>query len=54
VLVHLGDTHAAAGDHAQARRAWRRAMTILDELGQPGAERVRAKLYALARDAMSG
>ena len=54
VLVHLGDTHAAAGDQTRARRSWRRAMTILDELGQPSAERVRAKLYALARDAMSG
>jgi hypothetical protein len=28
-----------------ARQAWRDALAILDELGHPGAGRVRAKLH---------
>jgi tetratricopeptide (TPR) repeat protein len=43
-LVHLGDTCHAVGDGRRARDAWRQAVTILDELGHPDADQVRAKL----------
>jgi len=43
-LSRLGDVHLAAGRPAAARRAWCRARDILDELGHPAAEQVRAKL----------
>ena len=39
----------AAGDDAAARRAWRRAATILDDLGHADAEAVRARLAGLSR-----
>jgi DNA-binding SARP family transcriptional activator/tetratricopeptide (TPR) repeat protein len=45
-LTHLGDTHFRAGDLGAAREAWRRALDILDLLGHPNAERVRARLPA--------
>ena len=32
-LDSLGDTYAAAGEPDRARAAWRRAATMLDELG---------------------
>ncbi|MFD2350364.1 tetratricopeptide repeat protein [Nonomuraea ferruginea] len=44
-LVHLGDAYAALRGDEQARQAWRDALAILDELGHPGAGRVRAKLH---------
>jgi DNA-binding SARP family transcriptional activator/tetratricopeptide (TPR) repeat protein len=43
-LTHLGDMYHAAGDSRQARDAWQQAVDILDELHQPDAEKVRAKL----------
>jgi DNA-binding SARP family transcriptional activator/tetratricopeptide (TPR) repeat protein len=43
-LARLGDAHLAGGDRAAATLAWRQALTILDELGHPGAEELRAKL----------
>ena len=42
-LVFLGDAHQAFGDPAAARGAWQRALTILEHLGHPGADRVRAR-----------
>jgi tetratricopeptide (TPR) repeat protein len=47
-LIRLGDTHHAAADPAQAREAWQLALAILDELGDPDAEKTRSKLAALA------
>ncbi|MFC5814494.1 AfsR/SARP family transcriptional regulator [Nonomuraea harbinensis] len=44
-LVHLGDAYAALCGDEPARQAWRDALAILDELGHPGAGRVRAKLH---------
>jgi hypothetical protein len=38
--------HGENGDFEQARYAWRRSLTILDELGHPDAEKVRSKLGA--------
>jgi hypothetical protein len=45
-LVNLGDAHDATGASHAARAAWHRALTILDELDHPDANRVRAKLAA--------
>jgi tetratricopeptide (TPR) repeat protein len=43
-LLRIGDTHAAACSHDAARKAWRDAYEILDELGHPDVERIRSKL----------
>ncbi|MFF3852439.1 ATP-binding protein [Micromonospora sp. NPDC002575] len=43
-LTHLGDTRHAADAPAAARAAWCQALDILDQLGHPDAEQVRAKL----------
>ena len=53
-LTHLGDMYHAAGDPQQARDAWQQALDILDELHQPDAEKVRAKLAAVGGDARGG
>jgi tetratricopeptide (TPR) repeat protein/transcriptional regulator with XRE-family HTH domain len=47
VLVHLGDSHQAAGDLEAARDAWLEALAILDELRHHNADQVRAKLEGL-------
>lgn len=52
-LVHLGDTHAAAGDHEAARRTWERALAVLAELGHPDAEQVRTRLAELSAAAVA-
>jgi tetratricopeptide (TPR) repeat protein len=44
LLIHLGDACEAAGDHESARQAWLKALTILEELRQPDAAHVRARL----------
>lgn len=49
-LDHLGDAHVA-GDPGAARDAWQRAAAILEDLGNPDAERTRRKLAQL--DAMT-
>jgi DNA-binding SARP family transcriptional activator len=43
-LTSLGDVHLSAGDSAAARRAWARALRILDEIDHADASHVRAKL----------
>jgi tetratricopeptide (TPR) repeat protein len=45
ILTHLGDSHQAAGVPDAARTAWRQALTILDNLGHPDADQVRAKIH---------
>ncbi|MFG1654172.1 ATP-binding protein [Micromonospora sp. NPDC049275] len=47
-LSRLGESRHAAGDPAGAARTWRRALGILDDLGHPDGERVRALLAAAA------
>ncbi|MEV1017443.1 tetratricopeptide repeat protein [Micromonospora sp. NPDC049801] len=47
-LSRLGESRQAAGDTVGAVRTWRRALRILDDLGHPDAERVRALLAAAA------
>jgi DNA-binding SARP family transcriptional activator/Tfp pilus assembly protein PilF len=42
-LTNLGDAHVAR-DVDRARSAWCRALTILDELGHPDADAIRARL----------
>jgi DNA-binding SARP family transcriptional activator len=46
-LVSLGDAKQAFGDHGSARDTWRRALAILDQLGHPHADRVRARISEL-------
>jgi hypothetical protein len=43
-LVHLGDAQHAAGHHNHAQASWQRALAILDDLQDPSAAQVRAKL----------
>lgn len=43
-LIHLGDALAADGDLGTARGTWREALEILEDLRQPIAEQVRARL----------
>jgi DNA-binding SARP family transcriptional activator/DNA-binding XRE family transcriptional regulator len=44
VLTHMGDAYQAAGETAQAGSAWRQALSILQDMGDPGADAVRRKL----------
>jgi tetratricopeptide (TPR) repeat protein len=43
-LIKLGDAYDAAGDRPAARHAWRRAVALLEEIGHPQADEVRARL----------
>ncbi|WP_079179196.1 AfsR/SARP family transcriptional regulator [Streptomyces humi] len=54
VLAHLSECHRAAGEARAARRAARRAADILDELGVPDADGVRARLRRLGPQAAPG
>ena len=54
MLIHLGDAHYAAGDVAEARLAWQEALAILDELEQPDADEVRARLLGQGQDGPPG
>ncbi|WP_405764863.1 AfsR/SARP family transcriptional regulator [Streptomyces sp. NBC_01538] len=47
VLAHLSESHRAAGETDAARRAARRAADILDELGVPDSDGIRARLRRL-------
>ena len=44
VLTHLGDAFHAAGEAVQAGSAWHQALSILEDMGDPGADAVRQKL----------
>jgi tetratricopeptide (TPR) repeat protein len=46
-LGSLGDIHLATGDSGAARDAWQQALAILEDLGHPEADQVRAKLTGL-------
>ncbi|MFD4600882.1 BTAD domain-containing putative transcriptional regulator [Streptomyces sp. NPDC058464] len=54
VLAHLSESHLAAGETPAARRAARRAADILDELGVPDSDGVRARLHRLGLPAGPG
>lgn len=43
-LIGLGDTCHGAGDRQGARQAWRDALVILDDLGHPDGDKLRAKI----------
>jgi tetratricopeptide (TPR) repeat protein len=45
-LIHLGDTHTAAGNPTAAAEAWRAALVILDQLDDPEAAQARTRLQA--------
>jgi tetratricopeptide (TPR) repeat protein/DNA-binding XRE family transcriptional regulator len=47
VRMHQGEAHLGAGDREAARAAWVRALTILEDLADPLAEDVRARLDQL-------
>lgn len=44
VLIHLGDSHLAAGGPVEARAAWHEALGILEDLGHPHADAARTRL----------
>jgi len=48
-LVRLGDTQRATGAGEAASDTWRRALAILDQLGHPDADGVRARTEAVRR-----
>jgi hypothetical protein len=43
-IASLGDTDHATGNPDAARGAWQHALTILEQLDHPDADRVRTKL----------
>jgi Tfp pilus assembly protein PilF len=43
-LSHLADAYHADGNREAARQAWQNALAILDELGHPDTEHLRARL----------
>jgi DNA-binding SARP family transcriptional activator/Tfp pilus assembly protein PilF len=43
----LGDVHHDAGDSEAADRTWRAALAILDHIGHPDADQIRAKLTSM-------
>ena len=53
VLNDIGETRHRTGDLAAARDSWHEALVILDELGSPQADELRARLEALALSAQS-
>ncbi|SFR25040.1 NB-ARC domain-containing protein [Lentzea waywayandensis] len=53
-LVSLGEVHEEMGDGQAAHRAWTEALQTFEDLGQPDADAVRAKLTALSAASSSG
>jgi tetratricopeptide (TPR) repeat protein len=53
-LTNLGDTLCATGQLPDARAAWREAHAILDDLHDPGAAQVLARLSSPPAAAASG
>jgi tetratricopeptide (TPR) repeat protein len=51
VLTHLGDSRHGDGKPQLAVEAWQQALAILDELGVPDADELRAKLEAAGQPA---
>ena len=46
-LTNLGDVRRAIGELLQAREAWQQAVTVLDDLQHPHADKIRAKLASM-------
>ena len=44
MLARLGDIYSAVGNKAMAKAVWRRALAILEELHDLGADEVRSRL----------
>ena len=53
-LVSLGEVHLDLGNVDEAREAWTEALTMFEDLAQPDADGVRAKLTALSAASASG
>jgi tetratricopeptide (TPR) repeat protein len=49
VLTHLGDARLATGDSPGARDAWQQALAIFDDIRDPEAEGLRARLRETTR-----
>jgi hypothetical protein len=47
-LSSAAEIHLERGSRDDAVRAWREALDLLDVLGHPGADEVRARLEGLA------
>jgi predicted negative regulator of RcsB-dependent stress response len=43
-LIHVGDIYNAIGDLATARNHWQQALTILEQLRHPDAQKLNTKL----------
>jgi DNA-binding SARP family transcriptional activator/tetratricopeptide (TPR) repeat protein len=52
-LTRLGDTRHAGGQVAEAREAWQQALVILEDLQNPEADEIRAKLASTMQHARS-
>ena len=46
MLARLGDIYSAIGNKAMAKAVWRRALAILEDLHDLGADEVRSRLGA--------
>ncbi len=46
-VLHLGDTHDAAGNTGSARVAWRQALRIRTELNHPDTDDIVSRLQHL-------
>jgi DNA-binding SARP family transcriptional activator len=49
-LEALGDVHRSVGDHDAARASWRQALAIVNDLGLPRADELRAKIATASTD----
>jgi hypothetical protein len=54
VPARLGDIYSAAGNNAMAKAVWRRALAILEELRDLGADEVRSRLGVAPGPAVPG
>jgi hypothetical protein len=46
-LTRLGDAHYRTNNFASARENWQQALTFIDQLGHPDADKIRARLATL-------
>jgi len=46
-LANLGNAHHTTGNSRAAREVWRQALTVLEEIDHPDADKVRHQLAGL-------
>ena len=54
VLVGFGDASQATGDRPAAIEAWQQALHILQDLGEPENQRIRARLEHASQPSQPG